>query len=175
MREVKSVELRCDDRAENLVFTRYEYKPTAMDHDPSIFYDYEINLEDSYCRTRCNRFVRAWKAFLGKPIYYSGIYTSDKRKVKKWLKDCLKLVNETDTVSKKNKMTELEAYKKFCLDLYTSWCKLHKENAKLRGIKTTDWLTKDIPLERIIEGKVELLMTGDIKTYWCESELEEDE
>ena len=96
MREVKSVELRCDDRAENLVFTRYEYEPTAMNHDPSTFYDYEINLEDSYCRTRCNRFVRAWKAFWGKPIYYSGIYTGDKEKVRKWLLDCLKLLEEDE-------------------------------------------------------------------------------
>ena len=167
--EVKTVELRCDDHAENLVFTRHEYKPTAMNHDASTFYDYEINLEDSYCRNRCNRFVRAWKAFWGKPIYYSGIYTEDKEKVRKWLTNCLRLLEEGD------KMTELEAYKKFSLDLYTSWCELHKENAKLKGIKTTNWLTKDIPLERIIEGKVELLMTGDIKSYWCESDLEEDE
>ena len=83
--------------------------------------------------------------------------------------------NRYEPMAQNNNMTELEAYKKFCLDLYTSWCELHKENAKLKGIKTTDWLTKEIPLERIIEGKVELLMTGDIKSYWCESDLEEDE
>lgn len=94
MTEVKSVEMRCDDRAENLVFTRYEYKPTAMNHDPSTFYDYEITLEDSYCRTRCNRFVRAWKAFWGKPIYYSGICTRDKYKLRKWLLDCLALLGD---------------------------------------------------------------------------------
>lgn len=160
MEEVKNVEMRCVDSAENLVFTRYD-----SEH-------YEIALEDSYCRTRCNRFVRAWKAFCGKPIYYSSVYTDDKEKVKRWLNNCLKLVNETDTAPK---MTELEAYKKLCLDLYTSWCKLDKENAKLKDIKTTDWLIKEIPLERIIEGKIELLMTGDIKTYWCENELEVDE
>ena len=62
-------------------------------------------------------------------------------------------------------MTELEAYKKLCLDLYTSWCKLDKENAELKGIKTTDWLSKEVGLERIIEMKIELLMTGDIKSY----------
>lgn len=96
--EVKSVELRCDDRAELLTFNRYEYKPTQTPDSIIRDVDYEINLEDSYCRTRCNRFVRAWKAFWAKPIYYSGIYTRDKEKVRKWLLDCLKLVNETDTM-----------------------------------------------------------------------------
>ena len=52
MEKVKSVEMRCDDHAENLVFTRYDD-------------GFDITLEDSYCRTRCNRFVRAWKAFWG--------------------------------------------------------------------------------------------------------------
>ena len=84
MREVKSVELRCDDRAENLVFTCDSYV------------GYDITIEDSYCVSRCNRFVRAWKAFWGKPIYYSGIYTEDKEKVRKWLLDCLKLVSDAD-------------------------------------------------------------------------------
>ena len=98
MREAKSVELRCDDRAENLVFTRYEYEPYQTIDSVVRNIDYEINLEDSYCRAHYNRFVRAWKAFLGKPIYYSGIYTDDKEKVKKWLNGCLKLVNETDTM-----------------------------------------------------------------------------
>ena len=84
MKEVKSVELRCDDRAENLVFTCDSYV------------GYDITIEDSYCVSRCNRFVRAWKAFWGKPIYYSGIYTEDKEKVRKWLLDCLKLVSDAD-------------------------------------------------------------------------------
>ena len=162
MLEIKSVELRCDDCAENLVFTRYEYEPYQTIDSVVQNIDYEINLEDSYCRTRCNRFVRAWKAFWGKPIYYSGIYTNDKGKVRKWLNDCLKLINETDTATK---MTELEAYKKFSLDLYSRWRKLDKENAELKGIKTTNWLTKDIPLEEIIKMKIEVLMKGDIKSY----------
>lgn len=96
MREAKSVEMRCDDRAENLVFTKYEYEPyqtiDSVVHDV----DYEITLEDSYCGPRYNRFVRAWKAFWGKPIYYSGVYTNDKEKVKKWLRDCLALLEETN-------------------------------------------------------------------------------
>ena len=58
-----------------------------------------------------------------------------------------------------------EAYKKLCLDLYESRNRLDKENAELKGIKTTNWLTKDIPLENMIEMKIELLMTGDIKSY----------
>ena len=86
MKEVKSVEMRCDDRAENLVFSCDNYD------------GYDITIEDSYCGPRYNRFVRAWKAFWGKPIYYSGVYTEDKEKVKRWLLDCLHLVNETDTM-----------------------------------------------------------------------------
>ena len=69
--EVKSVELRCDDRAELLVFNRYDYEPTYTPDSIERDIDYEINIEDSYCGARCNRFVRAWKAFWGKPIYYS--------------------------------------------------------------------------------------------------------
>ena len=82
----KTVELRCDDRAENLVFTK--------DTFDSLETCYEITIEDSYCASRMNRFKRAWKAFWGKPIYYSGIYTEDKEKVRKWLLDCLKLLDE---------------------------------------------------------------------------------
>lgn len=96
MKEVKSVEMRCDDRAENLVFTKYEYEPYQTIDSVVRDVDFEITLEDSYCRTRCNRFVRAWKAFWGKPIYYSGVYTDDKEKVKKWLLDCLALLEETN-------------------------------------------------------------------------------
>lgn len=95
--EVKNVELRCDDRAENLVFRKYEYEtylPDSIQKD----IDFEINLEDSYCTARCNRFVRAWKAFWAKPICYSGIYTRDKEKVKKWLLDCLHLINNTEPI-----------------------------------------------------------------------------
>ena len=91
--EVKEIELRCDDHAENIVFRKYEYEsylPDSIQKD----IDFEINLEDSYCRTRCNRFVRAWKAFCAKPIYYSGIYTRDKEKVRKWLLDCLALLGD---------------------------------------------------------------------------------
>lgn len=94
MLKTKSVEMRCDDGAENLVFTRYEYRYDEKSED-----NYEITLEDSYCRTRCNRFVRAWKAFWGKPIYYSGVYTDGKEKVKKWLLDCLHLVNNTEPMA----------------------------------------------------------------------------
>ena len=86
IRKIKTVELRCDDLAENLVFNKYSYEDCDI--------DYEINIEDSYCASRCNRFVRAWKAFLAKHIYYSGIYTNDKEKVRKWLLDCLKLLEE---------------------------------------------------------------------------------
>ena len=92
--EVKTVELRCDDHAENLVFIRYEYESTQTPDSIIRDIDFEINLEDSYCVSRCNRFVRAWKAFWGKPIYYSGICTKDKEKVRKWLNECLALLED---------------------------------------------------------------------------------
>ena len=90
----KIVEMRCDDHAENLVFRKNEYRPTYTPDSIIENADYEINIEDAYCRTTCNRFVRAWKAFWGKPIYYSGIYTRDKYKLRKWLLDCLALLGD---------------------------------------------------------------------------------
>lgn len=85
-RELKTVEMRCDDGAENLVFTKYTY-----DNGES---SYEVTLEDSYCALRVNRFKRAWRAFWAKPIYYSGIFKDDGTDVKKWLLDCLKCMEE---------------------------------------------------------------------------------
>lgn len=87
-----NVILRCDDNAETLVFTRYEYPDSK--YEP----DYEVNIEDSYCGGDFmgikGRFKRAWRAFFAKPIYYSGIFTDDKEKIKKWLKDCLDVIEE---------------------------------------------------------------------------------
>jgi hypothetical protein len=91
MTDTKRVVLRCKDGAEALVFNKYDYS-TQEDLD----IDFEINIEDSYCGGDFmgikGRFKRAWRAFWAKPIYYTGIYTDDKEMVKKWLTDCLALV-----------------------------------------------------------------------------------
>lgn len=83
MRQVKSATLRCDDNAEAVVFTRYDY-----DNDV----DYEITIEDSYCGGDFmgikGRFKRAWRAFWAKPICYTGIYVEDPEKMLAFLEEC---------------------------------------------------------------------------------------
>lgn len=83
----KSLYIRCDDRAETVVFTKYSYDGDA---------DYEITIEDSYCSGDymgiSGRLKRAWKAFWAKPIYHTGIYVGDEDRIRKFLEDCLNLV-----------------------------------------------------------------------------------
>lgn len=90
MKNNKNVYLRCEDNAETVVFSRYDWKNNDV--------DYEINIEDSYCGGDYmgikGRFKRAWKAFWAKPVYYTGVVCSDKERVKKFLKDCLDLMEE---------------------------------------------------------------------------------
>lgn len=87
---VKNIYLRCEDNAETVVFSKYNWNDNMV--------DYELNCEDSYCGGDYmgikGRFKRAWKAFWAKPIYYSGIYCHDKDRMKKFLKDCLDLIEE---------------------------------------------------------------------------------
>ena len=86
---MKSVYLRCDDHAETVVFSRYSY------NDGDI--DYELNIEDAYCGGDYmgikGRFKRAWNAFWAKPVYYSGVYCEDENRMKKFLEDCLSLMD----------------------------------------------------------------------------------
>jgi hypothetical protein len=86
--DVKQVTLRCKDKAETLVFSRYDYN-----HDT----DYEISIEDSYCggdfKGLSGRFKRAWRAFFAKPIVYTSIYNDDKTEVISWLKHCLEVID----------------------------------------------------------------------------------
>lgn len=88
MKDTESIRLRCKDKAETLVFNRYKYHVFDI--------DYEINIEDSYCGGDYmgikGRFKRAWHAFWAKPVYYSGIYSDNVNDVRKWLTDCLALI-----------------------------------------------------------------------------------
>ena len=92
-RKTETVMLRCDDNAEAVVFNKYTYHYDKSKLD----IDYEINIEDSYCGGDFmgikGRFKRAWHAFFAKPVYYSGIYIEDKNRVKKWLEDCLAMID----------------------------------------------------------------------------------
>ena len=86
----KEIRLRCEDDAETVVFSKYTYEDNTN--------DYEFTIEDSYCGGDYmgikGRFKRAWKAFFAKPICYTGVYCSNKKRMKKFLKDCLNVMDK---------------------------------------------------------------------------------
>lgn len=86
----KDVYLRCDDHAECVVFSRHDWEYNDI--------SYEFNIEDSYCGGDYmgikGRFKRAWHAFWAKPVYYSGVYCQDGKRMRKFLEDCLNIMNE---------------------------------------------------------------------------------
>lgn len=93
MENAKSIFLKCDCHAETAVFSTFKW-----DYDSST--DYELSIEDAYC---CNdymgvkgRLKRAWKAFWAKPIVYNSIYIQDKERMRKFLQDCLELMDGSD-------------------------------------------------------------------------------
>ena len=100
--EFNKVTLRCDDGAEAAVFTKYTYKTLIhrSEHTDSIKEDisYEICIEDDYVggeyKGFFGRIKRAWRAFTDKPVVYTGIYCEDKDKMRKFLYDCLDLIDE---------------------------------------------------------------------------------
>ena len=94
------ITLRCEDGAEAVVFTKYIYSTVcsrAAIVDPDSI-SYEITIEDSYTsgdyKGFFGRIKRAWKAFWDKPVVYTGIYCEDKDTMRKFLYDCLDLVND---------------------------------------------------------------------------------
>lgn len=95
--EPKTVILRCTDNAEAVVFTKYCYNhPSESLSTP----DYEITVEDSYVggsyRGFFGRLKRAWAMFKEKPVVYTGVYCEDKEKMKKFLIDCIELIDKED-------------------------------------------------------------------------------
>lgn len=86
----KEVNMRCDCCAEMAAFIRHDW----IHNDVS----YELTIEDAYCGGDymgiMGRFKRAWKAFWAKPIYYSGVYCDDAKRMRKFLEDCLSLMDE---------------------------------------------------------------------------------
>ena len=89
----KTVMLRCEDGMEAVVFTKYIFKDEI---------DYDMSFEDSYIggnpyKGFFGRLKRAWHAFKNKPVCYTGIYCEDTYKMKKFLTDCLSLIEEEST------------------------------------------------------------------------------
>lgn len=86
----KEVNMRCDCCAEMVTFIRHDWEYQDI--------DYELTIADSYCGGDYmgikGRFKRAWKAFWAKPVYYSGVYCQDGKRMRKFLEDCLNLMEE---------------------------------------------------------------------------------
>ena len=86
----KEVNMRCDCCAEMASFIRHDWDYQDI--------DYELTIADSYCGGDYmgikGRFKRAWKAFWAKPVYYSGVYCQDGQRMRKFLEDCLQLMDE---------------------------------------------------------------------------------
>ena len=86
----KQVTIRCNDGQEAAVFSRYDFNNSNS--------TYEISFEDSYIggnyRGFFGRLKRAWRAFINKPVVYTGIYCEDKETIRKFLADCISLVIE---------------------------------------------------------------------------------
>ena len=99
------VTLRCDDGAEAVVFTKYPKYHFYTENDKIDDDSYEICIEDDYVggdyRGFFGRIKRAWRAFCDKPVVYTGIYCEDKDKMRKFLQDCLNLIDEDDVKNMK--------------------------------------------------------------------------
>lgn len=93
--KIQNVYLRCEDNAEMVVFSEYRWENNKDE------IDYEFTIEDSYCGGDymgiTGRFKRAWKAFWAKPLFYTGVYCEDKERMKKFLKDCLDLIEKNES------------------------------------------------------------------------------
>jgi hypothetical protein len=93
-----TVTLRCDDGAEAVVFKKFSF--TYANN-----VEYEISVEDDYIggdyKGFFGRVKRAWRAFTDKPVVYTGIYCEDKDKMRKFLGDCLDLVEDNNNIDEK--------------------------------------------------------------------------
>ena len=98
----EQITLRCEDGQEAVVFHKYTFKTLVSNYEGKDSIkediDYEINIEDNYIggdyKGFFGRIKRAWRAFRDKPVVYTGIYCEDKDKMKKFLTDCLNLVED---------------------------------------------------------------------------------
>lgn len=109
----EQVVLRCEDKQEAVVFSKYAYKSITKLTDGQVKLNdgYEIMVEDSYVGGEYKGFFgrirRAWRAFFAKPVVYTGIYCEDKEKMRKFLSDCLSLIDENDVEQIKTMYNEM--------------------------------------------------------------------
>ena len=96
MSKNENVYLRCDDNAEMATFTKRQWGDNTI--------SYELNIEDSYCggdyRGLRGRFKRAWHAFFGKPVYYTGVFCEDPLRIKAFLQESLDIINRDEAPPK---------------------------------------------------------------------------
>lgn len=87
----KTVSVRCRDGAEMATLIRHQWRHGSV--------DYELNFEDAYCGGDYTgiwgRIKRAWRALCDKPICYTGLYFEGSPRIRRFLVDCLAMVNET--------------------------------------------------------------------------------
>ena len=96
----EQITLRCEDGQEAVIFSKYSFMSRECTLESFAIKDevnYEIMFEDSYIggdyKGLFGRIKRAWKAFWDKPVVYTGIYCEDKDKMRKFLTDCIELVD----------------------------------------------------------------------------------
>ena len=87
MDDIRTVEIRCVDHAENLIMMRIDDEGY-----PSYF---AFSIEDAYLDCDhtgfFSRWKRAWHAFWDKPICYAEVIVQDEERLRKFLLDCLAL------------------------------------------------------------------------------------
>ena len=95
----KKVSLRCEDGAEAVVFTKYFHNPilpNGVKFGNEV--DFGICIEDDYIggdyKGFFGRIKRAWRAFWDKPVVYTSVYCEDKSKIRKFLTDCVEVIDE---------------------------------------------------------------------------------
>lgn len=91
-----NVYLCCDDNAEHVVFSCYQF----LDGDVG----FEISIVDSYLQNReytgfLGRCKRAWLALLGKPVTFASIYKEDASEMRDFLQTC---IDKMDIICKAN-------------------------------------------------------------------------
>lgn len=98
--EQEQITLRCEDGQEAVVFTKYNFNGIIQElTNGHLMYkdSFEIMVEDSYVggdyKGFFGRIKRAWRAFWDKPVVYTGVYCEDKDKMRKFLCDCLKVID----------------------------------------------------------------------------------
>jgi hypothetical protein len=88
----KHVSMRCDCLCSTIVFEKFGYDDGDIDYDISFVdscLDWEIN-------TIWHRIKVAWFMLIRKPVYYAGVTTADKAKVREFAQGMLDLIDEDD-------------------------------------------------------------------------------